>query len=254
MHAARARLPLLAALLAAALLLLTAGPARAGAPARATAPTLSGTGWQIWADAQIHSLDTQDPYLVTFADTTSRTRLTPYATAVAAQLHEVTGLTFTVTSTTEAPPAVGSCPTEHHLILGVTYRPTGAKGISRTFPCYTNRPGQPDDHAVWGGWTWIDSEYWTADWFSTNSTLNTARIKNAVTHELGHLVGLAHPNTDVDKDGTVEDYECVKTTKGYLPVMCAPGLGGYTTAGGGGLFTSRDTPGLTQLVNNYGMG
>ena len=254
MHAARARLPLLAALLAAALLLLSAGPVRAAAPARATAPVYSGTGWQIWTDAQIHSLDTRDPYLFTFADTASRTRLTPYATAVATQLREVTGLTFTVTSIVEAPPEAGSCPAEHHLILGVAYRPTSVKGMSHAWPCYTNRPGQPDDHAAWGGWALIDTEYWQAAWFSSNATVNTARIKNAVTHEIGHLVGLDHPNTDVDHDGLVEDYECVKTTKGYLPVMCAPGLGGYTTAGGGGLFTSRDTPGLVQLVNNYGMG
>ncbi|MET7429653.1 hypothetical protein ABZT16_11725 [Streptomyces flaveolus] len=226
------------------------------APGHATAAGLvySGPGWQIAAEDDIHSLDTQDPYLFTFTDTASRTRLTPYATAVAAQLHEVTGLTFTVTTTIEAPPAEGSCPTEHHMTLGVKYRPTGVKGMSRAWTCYTNRPGSPDYHAAWGGWTWIDSEYWYANWFSTNSTVNTAQIKNAITHEIGHLVGLAHPNTDVDGDGVIEDYECVRTTYGYLPVMCAPGLGGYTTTDGGGDFTSKDTPGLRQLVANYGLG
>jgi hypothetical protein len=135
----------------------------------------------------------------------------------------------------------------------MTYRPTGVKGMSYAWNCYTNRPGQPDDHAAWGGWTWIDSEYWYANWWSTNSTVNSAKIKNAITHEIGHLVGLDHPNTDLDGDGTVESYECVRTTYGYLPVMCSPN-GGYDTADGGGDFTSKDTPGLRQLVANYGLG
>lgn len=248
MHAARARLLSLAACLAALLLMLAAGPARAADP------VYSGTGWRIWTEQGIHSLDTQHPYLFTFTDTASRTRLTPYVQAVATQLHEVTGLTFTVTTTIESPPPVGSCPAKHHMIIGVKYRPIGSLGMSNTWECYTSWPGNPEDHSTWGGWAWIDSEYWYANWFSINSTVNTAHIKNTITHEIGHLVGLAHPNTDVDGDGKVEDYECVKTVSGYLPVMCAPGLGGYTTATSGGRFTSRDTPGLVQLVNNYGLG
>ncbi|AWT42543.1 MULTISPECIES: hypothetical protein [Streptomyces] len=245
MHAsARHALPILVAAL---LLALTPGRAHAAGL------IYSGPGWRIATEDGIHSLSPRQ-YLFTFADTASRTRLTPYAQAVAEQLTAVTGTTFTVTTTIETPPAVGSCPAEHHMILGVKYRPTGAQGMSRAWNCYTNRPGQPDYHAAWGGWTWIDSEYWYANWFSTNATVNTARIKNAITHEIGHLVGLAHPNTDVDGDGLVEDYECVRTTYGYLPVMCAPGLGGYDTADGGGDFTSKDTPGLRQLVANYGLG
>lgn len=244
MRVARLTLP---ALVAALLLIL--------APGRATAatPVYSGTGWQIATKDGIHSLSPKD-YTFTFTDTSSRTRLTPYATAMASQLTSVTGTQFTVSTTIETPPAEGSCPAEHHLILGVKYRPTGVKGMSRAWNCYTNRPGQPDYRAAWGGWTWIDSEYWYASWFSTNSTVNAAQVKNAITHEVGHLVGLDHPNRDLDGDGVVEDYECARTTYGYLPVMCAPGLGGYTTASGGGQFTSIETPGLRQLVANYGLG
>ncbi|MEU3528804.1 hypothetical protein AB0E62_33985 [Streptomyces sp. NPDC038707] len=234
---------------------LLAGLLLALAPGQATAASAvySGPGWRIDTANGIHSLSPA-PYLFTFADSASRTRLTPYAQAVAAQLTSVTGATFTVTTIIEAPPAEGSCPAEHHMVLGVKYRPTGVKGMSRAWSCYTNRPGSPDHHAAWGGWTWIDSEYWYANWFSTNATVNAAQIKNAITHEIGHLVGLAHPNTDVDGDGVVEDYECVRTTYGYLPVMCAPGLGGYTTSSGGGQFTSIEAPGLRQLVANYGLG
>jgi hypothetical protein len=224
-------------------------------PARGatTGPVYSGTGWKIWTSAGIHSLD-RDPYTITFATSASRTRLTPYAKAIASQLTAVTGTRFTVTTTIEAPPT-GGCVKEHHLILGVKYRPTGAKGVSHAYPCYTNRPGQPDNHTAWGGWVWMDSEYWSSShWFSTNSTTNTAMTKNAVTHEFGHLVGLAHPNYDRDKDGTVEPFECVKNSAGRRPVMCAPS-GGYMGATTGGKFTTEyDVPGLKQLVKNYGLG
>ncbi|RIH58201.1 hypothetical protein D3C59_36730 [Streptomyces sp. SHP22-7] len=37
-----------------------------------------------------------------------------------------------------------------------------------------------------GGHVLMDSEYWeTANWFSTNATVNDARRKDATTHELG---------------------------------------------------------------------
>ncbi|MGW4223053.1 hypothetical protein ACWEG1_06300 [Streptomyces bauhiniae] len=244
MRVARAVLPALAAVL-----LLVVAPAQASV----AGPVYSGTGWQIATKDGIHSLDTKDPYLFTFADSASRTRLTPYAQAVAAQLNDVTGLTFTVSTTIEAPPTSG-CPAEHHLILGVKYRPSGIAGMSWAGNCYTNRPGQEDDHAAWGGVTWLDSEYWsTSSWFSSDPTVNTAKTKNAVTHEIGHLIGLDHPNQDLDGDGTVENFECAKTYYGYLPVMCSPN-GGYNTTSGGGQFTSIDTPGLRQLVANYGLG
>lgn len=245
MHSrARHALPVL---LAALLLLVMPGRAHAATP------VYSGTGWKIATKDGIHSLSPR-AYTFTFTDTASRTRLTPYAQAAATQLTSVTGTQFTVSTTIETPPEVGSCPAEHHIILGVKYRPTGTKGMSHAWNCFTNRPGQVDYHAAWGGWAWIDSEYWsTSSWFSTNSTVNTARIKNAVTHEIGHIVGLTHPNRDLDGDGVVESFECAKTTYGYLPVMCSP-RGGYTTASGGGQFTSRDTPGLKQLVANYGLG
>jgi hypothetical protein len=242
MRLARLALP---ALVAALLLILATGQATAGL-------VYSGTGWKIATKDGIHSISPK-PYVITFTDSTSRTRLTPYATAVATQLTDVTGTQFTVTTTLEAAPATGSCPTEHHLILGLKYRPIGDAGVSVAYNCYTNRPGAEDDHAAWGGWTWLDTEYWNAAWFSTNATINAARIKNAITHEIGHIVGLDHPNRDLDADGKTEDYECARTTYNYLPVMCSP-HGGYTTAGGGGLYTSRDTPGLKQLVANYGLG
>lgn len=232
----------------AAVLLLALTPGRA----HAATPVYSGTGWKIATKDGIHSLSPK-PYVFTFTSTSSRTRLTPYAKAVAAQLTAVTGTSFTVSTTIETPPAVGSCPKEHHLILGVKYRPVGTKGTSHAWPCFTNRPGQPDYRSVWGGWAWLDSEYWYSSWFSTNSTVNTAKVRNAVTHEIGHLAGLDHPNYDRDHDGKVENYECYKDSSGNTPVMCSPN-GGYLGSTSGGKFTTADVNGLKQLVKNYGLG
>ncbi|MEU1078192.1 hypothetical protein ABZ404_37010 [Streptomyces sp. NPDC005878] len=209
------------------------------------APALyNGPGWQIETSAGIHSL-APDEYTIVFADTTARTKLTPYLTGPAAQVQAVTGVPVTVTTTIDTTPTT-NCPPRHRIVVHYTYRPLGSPGYSQALPCYNTADG-----SAWGGHVLIDTEYWTVPaWFSTNATVNEAMRRNAVTHELGHLVGLDHPNTDLDGDGTAEPYECV-TDGGIRPVMCSPN-GGYTTASGGGKYTDADLNGLRQLAANYG--
>lgn len=221
------------------------------ARAASTAPVYSGAGWRIWTENQIHSLDSA-PYTFTFASTAARTKLTPYIKAAASQLATITGVTFIVSTTVEAPPTAG-CPAWHHLIVGLKYRPSGIRGESITATCTTTNPGQPSNYAAWGGTAMIDTEWFYSHWFTADATLNSVRIKNGITHETGHLVGLDHPNKDLNKDGKVTLTECQRTVHGYLPVMCGS-AGGYTFKSGGGKFTSRDIPGLQQLVKNRGLG
>jgi hypothetical protein len=143
--------------------------------------------------------------------------------------------------------AATSCPSKHRIVVHYTYRPLGTKGMSQARPCYNTTDG-----SAWGGHLLMDSEYWTtSSWFSTNSTLNEAYRKNAVTHELGHILGLDHPNYDRDKDGVVESYECVKNTGGWTPVMCSPNGGVRTSTGAGRFVTEFDLPGLRQMLANY---
>ncbi|WP_050513916.1 hypothetical protein [Streptomyces capuensis] len=204
----------------------------------------SGPGWQIETSAGIYSL-APDEYTIVFADATARTKLTPYLTGPAAQIQAATGVPVTVSSTLDATPA-SACPSRHRIVVHYTYRPLGTAGYSQALPCYNTVDG-----SAWGGHVLMDSEYWTAtNWFSSNATVNEAMRKNAVTHELGHIVGLDHPNTDLDGDGAVEPYECV-TDSGVRPVMCSPN-GGYTTVSGGGRYTDADLNGLRQLAANYG--
>jgi hypothetical protein len=230
-----------AAVLTIVALLLAGGPARA----TTTTPTYKGTGWKAETSQGIYSLS-PDPYTIVFADSTARTKLSKYFTTPAYQVTSSVGVPVTVSTTIDTTPA-GSCPSRHRIIVHYTYRPLGTKGMSQARPCHSLADG-----SAWGGHILMDSEYWTSGtWFSANSTLNEAYRKNAVTHELGHILGLDHPNYDKDRDGVVENYECVKNSAGWTPVMCSPS-GGYRTSTSGGKFvTEFDLAGLKQLRANY---
>ncbi|MFJ8727696.1 hypothetical protein [Streptomyces sp. NPDC093269] len=233
----RALLPALAA--TTTVLALTA----ATTPAK---PVYKGTGWKAWTSNDIYSLSPQ-PYTIVFADTTARTKLTPYLKAPAAQVTTSVGVKVTVTTTIDTTKAV--CPAFHRIVVHYGYRPNGVKGMSRANACYALADG-----SAFGGHIWMDSEYWTSStWFSKTSSLNEAWRRDAVTHELGHILGLDHPNTDVNKDGKIANAECVKSTAGRKPIMCSSNRGQPTAADGGKFTTEYDIPGLKQLLKNYSL-
>ncbi|MDX2658290.1 hypothetical protein PV402_39580 [Streptomyces scabiei] len=213
--------------------------------ATTSSPVYSGTGWKAETAHGVYSLH-PGPYTVVFADSRARTKLAPYLKTPAGQVTLSVGVPVTVTTLLDSTPR-SACPGQRRIVVHYVYRPTGKAGISKALPCHNLADGSAS-----GGHILMDSEYWTStSWFSTNTTLNDAYRKNAVTHELGHILGLDHPNTDRDKDGTVEAYECVKNTAGWMPVMCSPN-GGYRTATGAGKFTTEfDLPGLRQMLRNY---
>lgn len=230
-----------------AVVALTLGFVMMATNAFATTPVYSGYGWKILTRKGIHSIH-PDGYTIYFASDLARDRMRGHLNDVADQLASVTGVSFNVnTSTLRSTGGFTSCPARHEIIVSHEYRPMGEKGMSQALPCYSTY-----DNSAWGGYVRIDGEYWREDWFSTNDVLNKARRLNAITHEVGHVIGLDHPNKDLDRDGSVEAHECEKTYYGYLPVMCAP-KGGYTGSKSGGEFTSIDKPGLRQLEANYGL-
>lgn len=212
----------------------------------ATSPIYQGTGWKAWTDHGIHSLN-PDPYQIVFATPTARTKLKTYFARPAAQATAVTRIKINVTDTIDTTPT-GVCPPRHRIIVHWEYRPhDGRKGYSRAEPCY-----QIPDHSAWGGHIRIDNESFSVPtWFSTNKTVNEAYKKNTVAHELGHILGLAHADTDLDKDGTVEPVECVKNKAGWFPLMCSQ-HGGYRNGTSSGQFVAEyDVPGLKQLTANW---
>ncbi|HEY6117711.1 MAG TPA: hypothetical protein VI172_17285 [Candidatus Dormibacteraeota bacterium] len=211
----------------------------------ATGPVYSGRGWKIWTGAGIYSLN-PDPYEIVWADTTARTKLKSYLIKPAAQATTVTGVQITVTDTIDATPD-GVCPSRHRIIVHYSNQPTGQEGMSQANPCYEIPSG-----AAWGGHMLIDSEYWTTPgWFSADAVKNDAYRANVITHELGHNLGLAHVNEDLNGDGTVARGECVATATGTRPIMCDP-QGGYLNSVDAGRFTPPfDEPGLKQLIANW---
>lgn len=232
----------IAAVLTVAALLLAGATTARGAT---TTPLYGSTGWKAATAQGIYSL-APDPYTIVFADDTARTKLAGYFTAPAAQITSSVGVPVTVSSTLDTTPA-STCPSRHRIIVHYTYRPMGTQGMSQALPCHSISDG-----SAWGGHILMDTEYWTSStWFSTNATLNEAYRRNAVTHELGHILGLDHPNYDRDGDGVVESYECVKNAAGWTPVMCNPNGGDRSSSGAGQFVTDYDLAGLQQLAANY---
>jgi len=230
--------------IAAAVFLILAGHLTP-AGAATTTPVYSGTGWKANTHYGIYSIN-PDPYEIVFADTTARTMLTKYLTGPAEQITTITGVPVTVTTAIDATPT-STCPARHRIVVHYTYRPTGVAGMSQALPCH-----QISDGSAWGGHVLMDSEYWTSStWFSSNATVNDTYRKDALAHELAHIFGLDHPNTDLDHDGLVEAKECVKNSSGVKPVLCSPNRG-YTTASVGGRYTAEfDAAGLQQMALNW---
>jgi hypothetical protein len=223
-----------------ALLTATAPPAHG-----ATGPVYAGNGWKAFTSAGVYSLS-PNPYVIVFADDTARTKLAGYFTGPASQVTTDVGVPITVSTLLDTTPAT-SCPTYHRIVVHYTYRPTGQTGVSQGRPCYAVADG-----SAWGGHVLVDSEYWsTPAWFSTDATKNEGYRKNAVTHELGHVLGLDHPNEDRDKDSAVESYECVTTATGTRPLMCAPNGGYYNPVDAGRFTPPFDLPGLKQMLANW---
>lgn len=219
---------------------VTATPAHA-----AIGPVYKGLGWKANTAATVYSLS-PEPYVIVFADTTARTKLSRYFTGPAAQVTTAIGVKVTVSTLIDTTPAT-SCPAYHRIVVHYTYRPMGTIGMSQARPC-----SRISDNSAWGGTILMDSEYWThTAWFSTNTTINDGYRKDTATHELGHILGLDHPNTDLNKDGKISSRECVVSTAGRKPVMCSTNRGTAATADAGRFTTEFDLPGLRQMLRNY---
>ncbi|MEU5402861.1 hypothetical protein ABZ348_26595 [Streptomyces sp. NPDC005963] len=226
----KSRIPVIGAIAAAVTLLATANPAVAvGRP-------LEGTGWKLLPQHRVTSIEPGTVFTVTFTSTALKTKYTPYLTRSITQL-KAEGVNISIGGVTNVDPAV--CPpTKGTIQFAEVYRPlNGQPGMSRALPCWTG------DDAAWGGHVQINSEYWTG-W-----NLPTYMLNNVFPHEMLHVIGLDHPNKDLNGDGTVAPGECVATSDGNKPVMCSPN-GGYTTTTNQGKLVGFDAAGVRQLLAN----
>ncbi|MGH4033844.1 hypothetical protein ACQB60_33495 [Actinomycetota bacterium Odt1-20B] len=235
-----------------------------GFPAHAEPDVYRGTGWKILTDQGIQSLS-PDPYVIKLVKPTSSNRLTPARNKAAeaqlrrdlkrsaAQLTEITGTKFTVAKGYHRAESSCASAERHVIVVGLRWRPYPGhkRGMSRTWPCAASA-----NHSAWGGWIWIDSEYWMPEIYK----IDPWRFSNLVSHELGHAVGLDHPNVDGrDANRTADKYECATNSSKDLPVLCSPN-GGYAMGKGGsvartkahaGEYTKWDKAGLRALKNNF---
>jgi hypothetical protein len=110
-----------------------------------------------------------------------------------------------------------------------------------------------DAGVVTGGVAYLDSEYWNADGSPSTFGAGPIGLRNLVTHEVGHALGLAHPNAS---GVTSTAGDCIQGNDGgELPVMCSGtgGVGGYTDDRAGEYVAQFDVQGLRALAGNGGV-
>jgi hypothetical protein len=162
----------------------------------AVGPVYAGNGWKINAPRITH-IDTQ-PWQITFNDTASRTKLTPYLRNTATELASYLGVKITVT--TRIVPASTKVCTRGHVI---TYRYMSKPNPDRPNQSFTAVCGN-SLHAADGASVYINSDYWSP----TRRFSEPVRM-NVIWHETAHAVGLGHPAT------------CPTNSTGLKPLMCA---------------------------------
>lgn len=204
-------------------------------PANAATLATSGTGWKIHT-SEATSLSPTRANTITFSSTAVKNYWGPYLTRAVAQL-KTAGLHIAIGGVETV--AAGACPAIGHLHIKESFQPLGKPGYSNGHACHDLKTG-----AQTSGVVQMDSEVRAGTW-----TFSTTLKYNAVTHEALHALALDHPNYDKDKDGTVEDGECVATSYGNKPLMCSPS-GGYQTTANRGKLLAYDVSGIKALINN----
>uniref|UniRef100_A0AAU2JYE2 Ricin-type beta-trefoil lectin domain protein n=1 Tax=Streptomyces sp. NBC_00049 TaxID=2903617 RepID=A0AAU2JYE2_9ACTN len=228
------------------------GRAPRAAAAAAPAPP-QGEGWKLSGATKWLATG----YTIKFYDQKSADWLAPYAKATAADLQRITNLPVTVDT---RPVGWEYVRPRGEVIIGVLHRPcvppagegsmgsTGWKVVrdgsgSANLSCGFTNASLPG--TVTSGHAYIDSEFFTAAGKPT-AAMGETYMRNHVSHEIGHTLGLAHANRSLTKG------DCVKgTDSGQFPVMCSPAYA-YQDKRAGTFVQQFDVQGLRVLAAGAG--
>ncbi|MET9836675.1 ricin-type beta-trefoil lectin domain protein [Streptomyces virginiae] len=230
----------------------SAAAAAAAAPAAAPTPP-QGEGWKLSGATKWLTTG----YTIKFYDQKSADWLGPYVQASAADLRRVTNLPVTVDT---KPVGWDYVRPRGEVIVGVLHRPcvppagegsmgstgwkivrdgTGTANLSCGFTSSSVAETVTSGHA------YIDDSFFTPAGKPT-AAMGETYMRNHVSHELGHTLGLAHANRSLTKS------DCVKgTDSGQFPVMCSPTYA-YQDKRAGTYVQQFDVQGLRRLAAGAG--
>ncbi|MEU6309961.1 ricin-type beta-trefoil lectin domain protein [Streptomyces sp. NPDC047014] len=233
--------------------------ARSSAAAAPAAPAAEapvppqGEGWKLSGATQWLSTG----YTIKFYDQKSADWLGPYVQATAADLRRITNLPVTVDT---RPVGWEYVRPKGEVVMGVLSRPCvppaeggtmGSKGWkvvrdgsgTANLSCGFTSSSVPA--TVTSGHAYIDASFFTAAGKPT-AAMGETYMRNHISHEIGHTLGLAHANRSMTKS------DCVKgTDSGQFPVMCSPTYA-YQDKRAGTYVQQYDVQGLRLLASGAG--
>ncbi|WP_229899897.1 ricin-type beta-trefoil lectin domain protein [Streptomyces hiroshimensis] len=227
----------------------TAVPHAPRAAAAAAAPP-QGEGWKLSGATRM--LPTG--YTIKFYDQKSVDWLARYVQASAADLQRVTSLPVTVDT---RPVGWDYSRPKGEVVIGLLKRPcippadNGSKGWKivrdgsgvKNLSCGFTASSVPG--TVTSGHAYIDTEFFTADG-KPLPAWGEPYMRNHISHELGHTLGLTHANRSAARG------DCVKgTDSGEKPVMCTPTYA-YQDKRAGTYVQQFDVQGLRFLAAGAG--
>ncbi|MFK4070678.1 ricin-type beta-trefoil lectin domain protein [Streptomyces sp. NPDC029674] len=223
-------------------------PAPSARQSAAAAP--HGTGWKSGGASKYLATG----YTIKFYDKRAADWLGPYVKKSAADLQRVTTLPMSVDT---RPVGWDYVRPRGEIVVGLLRRPcippadggsAGWKVVrdgsgSKNLSCGFYASSLAD--TVTSGHAYIDDEFFTADG-KPAPTMGATYLRNHISHELGHTMGLAHANRSAARG------DCVKgSDSGQFPVMCTP-TNAYQDKRAGTYVQQYDMQGLRHLARGGG--
>ncbi|WP_030774740.1 ricin-type beta-trefoil lectin domain protein [Streptomyces sp. NRRL F-2664] len=228
------------------------GAAAARSAAAAPAPP-QGEGWKLSGATKWLATG----YTIKFYDQKSADRLGPYVRASAADLRRITNLPVAVDT---KPVGWDYMRPKGEVVIGVLPRPcvppagegtmgsTGWKVVrdgSGTANLSCGFTSSSVAETVTSGHAYIDESFFTPAGKPT-AAMGETYMRNHISHELGHTLGLTHANRSLNRG------DCVKgSDSGQFPVMCSPAHA-YQDKRAGTYVQQFDVQGLRRLAAGAG--